>query len=499
MISQGRAGIFPIKGYDSLVSPKESKVKRTKIIATLGPTSNTFEIIELLVKNGVDIVRLNFSHGTHADHLRVIRAVRRVSRSLERPIGILQDLQGPKIRIGKIAADKVRLKEGNRFTITTRPVVGTDTLVSTPYHHFPQDVRPGNLILIADGLIELRVIEVRESDVVCEVIHGGILESRKGVNLPGTKLSTPSLTEKDIKDMRFGIRNRVDFVALSFVRTPEDVASLKDLLRSADADIPVISKIEKPEAVENIDEIIAVSGGIMVARGDLGVEMRPEKVPFYQKVIIRKCIQQGIPVITATQMLETMRTYPTPTRAETSDVANAILDGTDAVMLSGETASGQYPVESVQMMNKIIVETETHMQTYRKYFSHEILSRDTFPDAISRAACEAGHNLEARAIIAFTKSGFTAALISKYRPFIPIIAFTSSETVRKRMLLNWGVQTIKIGTLHSLDEMIKKVEHILVSNGLADRGDTIVIVSGAPLGRQKTTNMVTLHRIGEKT
>jgi len=473
-------------------------MKRTKIVATLGPTSNTPEIIESLVKNGVDIVRLNFSHGTHADHLRVIRAVRKVSRSLGRPIGILQDLQGPKIRIGKIATDKARLEEGNRFTITTRPVAGTAAVVSTPYQHFPKDVRPNNRIMIADGLIELRVIEVKGTDVVCEVIHGGLLESRKGVNLPGTKLSTPSLTEKDIKDMRFGIRNRVDFVALSFVRTPEDVENLKDLLRRADADIPVISKIEKPEAVENIDEIIAVSDGIMVARGDLGVEMRPEKVPFYQKVIIHKCIQQGIPVITATQMLETMRTYPTPTRAETSDVANAILDGTDAVMLSGETASGEYPVQSVQMMNKIIVETETHMQTYREHFSHEIPSHDTFPDAISKAACEAAHNLKARAIIAFTKSGFTATLVSKYRPFVPIIAFTSSESVRRRLLLSWGVQTVKIGALHSLDEMMKKVEYILVSNNLADSGDTIVIVSGAPLGRQKTTNMVTLHRIGEK-
>ena len=472
-------------------------MKNTKIVATLGPSSSDETTITALVENGVDIVRLNFSHGTHASHKRIIQTVRRIAKRRGHPIGILQDLQGPKIRIGLIKGEKVRLEDGQLFTITTRPMEGTSTMVSTSYQPLPRDVKPGDYILIADGMLELIVEETRTDEVVCKVTHGGILESHKGINLPGSKLSTPSLTEKDKKDLAFGLKNRVDFVALSFVRSPEDITELKGLIKKAGLDIPVIAKIEKPEAVEVIDDIIAVTDAIMVARGDLGVEMRPEKVPFIQKELIRKCIEQGIPVITATQMLESMREYPTPTRAETSDVANAIIDGTDAVMLSGETASGKFPVESVQTMTKIILETEVHLKKYGGRFFDHIKPNDTFPDTISREACEAAFNVGAKAIVAFTQSGLTARLISKYRPMIPLIAFTPENRVRTQLLLNWGVRTQKINRVHTMGAMLRNVEETLLSGKLAKKGDPIVIVAGAPLGEQKATNVMMLHRIGE--
>ncbi len=472
-------------------------MKRTKIIATLGPTSSTKEMIEKLVKNGVDIVRLNFSHGSHAEHGKLIRTVREVSKKLGRPVGILQDLQGPKIRIGVIPSGKVNLKDGQSFIITTRQVPGTSEIVSTTYTHLTKDVHPGDPILVADGLLEFKVEKVEGEDVICRVIHGGGLESHKGVNLPGTKLSTPSLTEKDKDDLAFGLREGVDFIALSFVRAPEDVMQLKELIRKSGQDVPVVSKIEKPEAVKAIDDIIAVTDAVMIARGDLGVEMNLEKVPFYQKIIIDKCIKKAVPVITATQMLETMRDYPTPTRAETSDVANAILDGTDAVMLSGETASGHYPVESVQMMVRIILETESHLRKHEEKFFHKISPEDTFSDTISRATCEAAYALDARAIIAFTQSGNTARLISKYRPFTPIIAFTPDETVRVRLLLNWGVQGYRIPTVYTFNEMIHEVESVLLKHQIAKRGDIFVVSAGAPLGKGKKTNAMMLHRLGE--
>ncbi len=472
-------------------------MKKTKIVATLGPSSSDEATIEALVGNGVDIVRLNFSHGTHASHKRIIQTVRRIAKRRGHPIGILQDLQGPKIRIGLIKGEKVRLEDGATFMITTRPMEGTSTMVSTSYEPLPRDVKPGDHILIADGMLELVVEETRADVVVCKVTHGGILESHKGINLPGSKLSTPSLTEKDKKDLAFGLKNRVDFIALSFVRTPEDITELKTRIKNAGMDVPVIAKIEKPEAVEVIDDIIAVTDGIMVARGDLGVEMRPEKVPFIQKELIRKCIRAGIPVITATQMLESMREYPTPTRAETSDVANAIIDGTDAVMLSGETASGKYPLESVRMMVKIILETEAHLKKYGEKFYLHVQPDDTFPDTISREACEAAANVNAKAIVAFTQSGLTARLISKYRPMTPVVAFTPERRVRTHLLLNWGLASSLIKRVHTFDAMIRNVETALLSKNLVKKGDPIVIVAGAPLGKQKATNSIILHKVGE--
>lgn len=474
-------------------------MKRAKIIATLGPASSSPEIIEKLIIEGVDVVRLNFSHGTHDEHARLIRIVRSISKKLKRPIGILQDLQGPKIRIGEVSNGQIFLKDGQEIVITTEPVLGTKNIISTTYKHLPKDVSPEDRILLDDGLLELRVKKVQAKRVFCEVVHGGSLGSHKGINLPGVKLSTPSLTEKDKIDLKFGLEQKVDFVALSFVRSPMDVAQLKKIIEDEGSDIPVVAKLEKPEAIENLDEILSVTDAAMVARGDLGVEMNPENVPIIQKEIIRKCIEKSIPVITATQMLESMRFHPRPTRAEASDVANAIFDGTDSVMLSGETASGAYPVESVQMMRKIIEEAENHAaEDGRRFRQTQNGVQRTFPDSISEAACEAASDLNARAIIAFTQSGFTARLISKYRPQTQIVAFTLTETVRRRLLLNWGIITRKINIIHSLDEMIQQVEIDLLSDGLANPGDSIVIVSGAPLGVTGTTNMMTLHRVGQK-
>lgn len=474
-------------------------MKRTKIIATLGPSSNSFKIIESLVQNGVDIVRLNFSHSTLEAHAKLIQIVRQISDKIGRPIGILQDLQGPKIRIGEIKDGQIFLNDGQEIVITTEPVEGTKEIISTTYTHLPKDVSPGDSILLDDGLIELQVRKVVSEKVVCKIIHGGPLSSFKGVNLPGVKLSIPSLTEKDKTGLKFGIEQKVDFVALSFVRSPMDVAHIKKIIEDENTDIPVVAKLEKPEAIENLDEILSVADAAMVARGDLGVEMNPEKVPIIQKEIIRKCIEKGIPVITATQMLESMRFHPRPTRAEASDVANAIFDGTDAVMLSGETASGAYPVESVQMMTKIIEEAERHSQEDNRGFHRDKAHpRATFPDSISEAACDAALELNARAIVAFTQSGFTAKLLSKYRPSTPIVAFTLTNKVQRHLLLNWGVSTRKIEMINSLDEMIRRVEKALLSDDLVKPGDSVVIVSGAPLGVRGTTNMMTLHRVGRK-
>ncbi len=472
--------------------------KRTKIIATLGPASNSPEIIETLVKNGVDIFRLNFSHGTHDEHARLIEIVRGISAKLNHPIGILQDLQGPKIRVGEIAGGEISLKDGSRIVITTEPVAGTPERISTTYQELPRDVSKGNKILLDDGLLELRVLETSEREVICEIVHGGKLSSHKGINLPGIKLSTPSLTEKDKIDLKFGLKHGVDFVALSFVRHPMDVAELKKLIEDHGTDTPVVAKLEKPEALDNLEDILSIADAVMVARGDLGVELSPEKVPIAQKEIIRRSIEKGIPVITATQMLESMRFHPQPSRAEASDVANAIFDGTDAVMLSGETASGAYPVESVRVMVRIIQEAERHSRELDEGFLKSLHSVGTFPDTISEAACEAAMELGAKAIVAFTQSGFTARLISKYRPITPIVAFAHTEIVRTRLLLNWGVTTEVMENISSLDEMIRRVEESLLANGTVKKGDVIVILAGAPLGLKGTTNMMTLHRVGRK-
>ncbi|HEV7236404.1 MAG TPA: pyruvate kinase, partial [Ktedonobacteraceae bacterium] len=421
-------------------------MRHTKIVCTIGPASNSEERIEQLMRVGMNVARLNFSHGTQNDHAIVIERVRSISARLGCAIAILQDLQGPKIRTGQLKdGQPVMLVDGTETTITTRPIIGNADMFATTYQPLPQDVKVGDRILLDDGLLELRVLAHNETDVRCQVVHGGLLKEHKGINLPGVAVSAPALTEKDRDDLKFGVLHKVDYVALSFVRKPEDVVEAKQLIKQyqvelnvgklAQISIPLIAKLEKPEAVARLDEILDVVDGVMVARGDLGVEMAPEKVPLIQKRIINRCNDLGLPVITATQMLESMITNPRPTRAEASDVANAILDGTDAVMLSGETAVGAYPIEAVQMMVRIALETESGNRTARQ----PQCKRLTQAHAVSHAARALAEEASVQTIVVFTRSGASAHLISKDRPRTPILAYTPSERVYRQLALWWGV------------------------------------------------------------
>ncbi|MEW6408892.1 MAG: pyruvate kinase [Nitrospirota bacterium] len=468
-------------------------MRRAKIVCTIGPASNSKRILSSLIKNGMDVARLNFSHGTHEEHGRVIRLIREIAGRFNSPVAIIQDLQGLKIRVGKFREGEAFLKTGTRFTITTRDVSGDERIVSTSYKGLPSDVRKGNCILLDDGIIKLEVLGVNGKDINCRVIDGGMLKDNKGMNLPGVSISASTITKKDIEDIAFGLEHKVDYIALSFVRSSKEIKSVKDIICKHGADIPVIAKIEKPEAVENLDEILGLSDGIMVARGDLGVEMSPEKVPIIQKEIIKKANEANIPVITATQMLESMTEHPRPTRAEASDVANAVLDETDVLMLSAETSLGKYPVESLKMMVKIIEETERVFLRRRFWDIH---SAD-FPEATVGAASLAAKSIGAKAMVAFTKSGLTALLISKQRPPMPIIALTPDDAVRKRMSLYWGVIPLLLRKIVSTDEMIDEVDRVIIEKRLAKKGDGIVILSGAPIYKKGTTNLMKLHRVGE--
>ncbi|HEY4619315.1 MAG TPA: pyruvate kinase [Nitrospirota bacterium] len=468
---------------------------RTKIVATLGPASNTAGIIEQLIRAGMDIARLNFSHGTTEDHRRLISNVHAASEKAGKDVGILLDLQGPKIRIGKLEKDAVHLEEGTQFIITTRDIAGNEREVSTNYTPLPQEISVGSHILLDDGLLELEVLKTTGTDIICNIIRGGRLTEKKGINVPGAQLSVPSLTDKDKEDLLTGIREGVDYVAISFIRTADDVTSVKNIVKREGASIPVIAKIEKPEAVDNLDEILKVADGIMVARGDLGVELPPEEVPIIQKEIIRRCNKEGIPVITATQMLESMIQHPRPTRAEASDVANAILDGTDAIMLSGETAVGKYPVEAVSMMDRIAAATESRLFKTLKTGPEEIKVWGDSEHAIAHAVYYTAMDINATAIVAFTKSGGTARIISKYRPAIPIIGVTHTPPILKRFSLYWGVRGVLVELKENTDEMIYGVEQKLLETGLAKQGDTVIITLGVPWGVAGSTNMLMIHQI----
>lgn len=468
---------------------------RTKIVATLGPASNSAEIIEQLIMAGMDIARLNFSHGTTEDHHRLISNVNIASYKAGKDIGILLDLQGPKIRIGRLEKDAIQLEEGSSFTITTRDVAGNEREVSTNYTPLPQEISAGSSILLDDGLLELEVQKTTRTDIMCKIIRGGRLTEKKGINVPGAQLSVPSLTDKDRDDLLTGIREGVDYVAISFIRTADDVASVKNILKREGTAIPVIAKIEKPEAVDNLDHILKVADGIMVARGDLGVELPPEEVPIIQKEIIRRCNEEGVPVITATQMLESMIHNPRPTRAEASDVANAIVDGTDAIMLSGETAVGKYPVEAVSMMNRIAAATENRLFKTLRAEPEEIKVWGDSEHAIAHAVYYTALDINATAIVAFTKSGGTARIISKYRPRIPIIGVTHTPPILKRFSLYWGVRGVLVELRENTDAMIDGVEQKLLETGLAKRGDTVIITLGVPWGVAGSTNMLMIHQI----
>jgi pyruvate kinase len=468
--------------------------RHSKIVCTIGPASRSPRIIDRLLRAGMDVARLNFSHGTHANHAENIAALRAAALHLHKPIAILADLQGPKIRTGALAGGSpVILRTGQKFVITTARVLGDSTRVSTVFKPLPQEVHRGDRILLSDGLIELRVEQVRGREVICEVVNGGALGEHKGINLPGIKLRVPALTPKDREDLLFALKQGANYIAVSFVRRPEDVVLAKTLVRRAGKDTPIIAKLEKPEAIENLDAILRVADGVMVARGDLGVEMNPERVPVVQKAIIKRAREFRRPVITATQMLESMTENPRPTRAEASDVANAIFDGSDAVMLSAETASGKYPVEAVSIMARIIEEAESSIEEFPRPAPQERLK---IAETVAEIVCHASRELHMKLIAVFTHSGFTARLISRYRPLVPIVAFSPEEETRRRMALIWGVQPQKIPDVRKVDGLAVVAEKRLLEERLVRKGDVIGIVAGTPMGIRGTTNFMKFHVIG---
>jgi pyruvate kinase len=479
-------------------------MRRTKIVATVGPASRDPRMLERLIRAGVNVFRLNFSHGTHEEHLAVVRAARDLGASLHRPVALLQDLSGPKIRTGRVRGNGVELARGARVAITTDTgVEGTADLISTTYEALPRDVRAGDQILLDDGNLELRVVSVEGGLVACEVVDGGTLRSNKGMNLPGVALSTPALTAKDRKDLAFGIRHQVDYVALSFVRRAEDVLEAKELVRSLGESTPVIAKIEKPQAVESLEAILAAADGVMVARGDLGVELGTEHVPIVQKRIIAMANAAGKVVITATQMLESMIENPRPTRAEASDVANAILDGTDAVMLSGESAVGRFPVETVETMARIADYTEEHgmgaIAPRRADRRRGDASRPSGPGtpitrSLTRVAASVAEELRCKMIVAFTESGVTARLVALHRPGVPVVAVTHDERVCRQLALWWGVVPVKSEFVENTDDLLAAGEARLKARGLVERGDTILMLSGHTPAAA-ATNMMRVHTV----
>ncbi len=451
-------------------------------------------MIDRLVRVGMDVARLNFSHGSPEEHARRLAAVRRASGHHQKPVAVLADLQGPKIRTGPLEGGRpVLLKAGQRFVITTRNLLGTAGCVSTTFQQLPRAVAPRARILLSDGEIELRVRDVRGRDVICEVETGGELGEHQGINLPGTRLKVPSLTPKDRRDLAFALSLGVNYVALSFVRTNADVRAVQSAIARAGKDTPVIAKLEKPEAIENLDAILKAADGVMVARGDLGVEMSPEKVPVVQKQIIARARDFRIPVITATQMLDSMKDNPRPTRAEASDVANAIFDGSDALMLSGETAVGHYPLEAVAMMDRIIREAEASVTQQPQPRS---LGELRVNETIAQAICHTAEELHMKVIAVFTESGSSARLVSKYRPRAPIVAFSMNPETRRRLSLLWGVLPRSISGVHDIDELSQIAELRLREEKLVRRGDVIGIVAGTPLGIRGTTNFLKLHVVG---
>jgi pyruvate kinase len=468
--------------------------RHSKIVCTIGPASSSPRIIERLMHAGMDVARLNFSHGKHEDHARSIATLRAAAIEHEKPIAIIADLQGPKIRTGPLAGGtSVTLRGGQRFVITTARVPGDSNCVSTTFRPLPREVHRGNRILLSDGLIELRVQKVRGQEVICEVANGGVLGQHKGINLPGIQLRVPALTPKDRKDLAFALTQDANYIAVSFVRHPEDVVLAKNLIRRAGKDTPVIAKLEKPEAIENLDAILRVADGVMVARGDLGVEMNPERVPVVQKMIITRAREARRPVITATQMLESMTQNPRPTRAEASDVANAIFDGSDAVMLSAETASGKYPIEAVAMMARIIEEAEGSIKEFPRPSMQEKLK---VAETVAELVCHASRELHMKLIAVFTHSGFTARLVSRYRPLVPIVAFSPEAETRRRMALFWGVMARAIVDVHKVDGLAEIAEQRLLEERLVSKGDVIGIVAGTPMGVRGTTNFMKFHIIG---
>jgi pyruvate kinase len=466
-------------------------IAKTKILATIGPATSSAEQIKNLIYAGIDGIRLNFSHGDYKFFEEVYNNIYLACVDEKTPLAVLIDLQGPKIRIGDLAEPSIQLNENDTIEITTEKILGTKNKISTTYQFLPRDAEIGNLILIDDGLIRLSIVDKTENSVICNVINGGILKPRKGMNLPGMKLTTPSITEKDYENLEFALKHRVDFIALSFVRSAEDVIELKNWLLMKGKEIPVIAKIEKREAVEQIDEILKIADGIMIARGDLGVELPPQEVPILQKSIIKKCNAVGKMVITATQMLESMINSPIPTRAEASDVANAVWDGTDVVMLSGETSVGKFPVRTVQIMNDILKNAEENFFIRKDidFLTPESLQERLF-DSVGRAVVAISQQINAQAIVVFTEKGRTARLISKYRPKAKIIAVSNNFNTMNNLSLHWGVIPIFSEKIDKEHIAIEEAKNSILNSGLAKTGDLLIFTAGAPYSEKSRTNWI---------
>ncbi|MCF6462430.1 pyruvate kinase [Clostridium sp. Cult1] len=474
-------------------------MKKTKIVCTIGPASEREEILRQLFLNGMNVARLNFSHGNHEEHKKRIDIIKKLREELGLPIGIMLDTKGPEIRLGNFSQESIELGDGDSFVLTTRDIVGDESIANVSYKGIVKDINTGNRILIDDGLVELKVVEIlNDTDIKCTVLNGGTLKDHKGVNIPNVAINLPAVTKKDIEDIKFGIKNGIDFVAASFIRKAEDVLEIRKILEENGGEhIDIISKIENQEGVDNIDEIIKASDGIMVARGDLGVEIETEEIPLIQKQIIRKCNIAGKPVITATQMLDSMMRNPRPTRAEVTDVANAILDGTDSIMLSGETAAGKYPVESVKTMHNIATRTETSSE-YLEILKSKLIDKNiSTTNAISKATCTTAEDLEASAIITATSSGYTSKAISKFRPKAPIIAATTTERVMRKLSLVWGVYPVLSLKSDVTDEVIDRSIHSAMEKGYIKEGDLIIITAGIPVGVSGTTNLIKVHTVGK--
>lgn len=474
-------------------------MKKTKIVATIGPASESEDKLRELFQSGLNVCRLNFSHGSHDEHQNRIDSIKKVREEMDLPIAIMLDTKGPEIRLGDFKDGAIELLQDDIFTLTTRDIIGDRSIVSISYKGLPQDVEVGGRILIDDGLVELKILEVIDgTDIKCTAINSGSLKNHKGVNVPNININLPAVTDKDIEDIKFGIKNDIDFIAVSFVRTADDVNTIRRILEeNGGQNIDIISKIESQQGVDNIDEILKVSDGIMVARGDLGVELETEEIPLIQKLLIKKCNLEGKAVITATQMLDSMMRNPRPTRAEVTDVANAILDGSSAIMLSGETAAGKYPIESVKMMYSIAKTTEESLNYHEILSAKSEIVQLSTTNAIGKATCTTAEDLDAAAIITSTSSGYTSKAISKFRPKSPIIAVTTSDSVRRKLALEWGVYPIVANESNSTDEVIDNSVNAAIDYGYVKQGDLVVITAGIPVGLSGTTNMIKVHTIGK--
>lgn len=474
-------------------------MKKTKIVCTIGPASDSEEVLRELFKEGLNVCRLNFSHGTHEEHQIRIDRIKKIRQELNLPIAIMLDTKGPEIRLKNFGVNSVMLSKGQQFTLTTRDILGDETICSVTYTNLAKEVKPNDRILIDDGLIELRVEKVTDgTDIVCTVMSDGPVSNHKGINIPGVKIKLPFLSEQDISDLKFGVKNEVDFVAASFTRGPADILSIRKVLEEENGNnIHIIAKIENQEGVDSIDKILEVTDGIMVARGDLGIEIPPEQIPMVQKMIIRKTLRASKPVITATQMLDSMTHNPRPTRAEVTDVANAIFDGTSAIMLSGETAAGRYPVETVKMMNRIAVTAESSLN-YEKIVGAVAREHSlTITNAIAHATCSMAIEMNAQVIVTATASGETPRALSKYKPKAPIVAVTPSEETARRLSLNWDVYPIVTPYFNSTDEMFERCINLAKEHGYVREGELAVLTAGVPIGLVGSTNLLKVETVGK--